>query len=190
MPREALSKSEKRTPQGMFRVNEAELTLLDVARSLSKPEGRKKPLPLMRWVREAATDKAERVLRAAARGADEDALDLERRFARVAALAREAVEGLQELTAVSQVDAAYERLAAILDLVTGDAPAPLEVLPSGERIALRRDDEVVAVLVSEDEARLLEKIEDAVDAELLRQAKAEGGDPIPFREAVAELVRA
>ncbi len=60
------------------------------------------------------------------------------------------------------------------------------VLYRGERIILRRRNKDVAVLISVEDAALLEELEDRIDAEDARKALAEG-EFIPWDEAKKEL---
>ena len=50
----------------------------------------------------------------------------------------------------------------------------------GERIAIGRRNKNLAVLVSVEEAALLEEIEDRMDVKAARKALAAGGTPIPL----------
>ena len=52
----------------------------------------------------------------------------------------------------------------------------------GERIAIARRNKNLAVLVSVEEAALLEELEDRMDVDAARKALAEGGRPIPLRD--------
>ncbi len=57
----------------------------------------------------------------------------------------------------------------------------------GERIAIGRRNKDLAVLISVEDAELLEVLEDLVDAKAVRRALAEKEDPIPWQEAKAHL---
>ncbi|MFB3891965.1 MAG: type II toxin-antitoxin system Phd/YefM family antitoxin [Phycisphaerae bacterium] len=50
----------------------------------------------------------------------------------------------------------------------------------GERITINRRGKAAAVLVSVEDAKLLESLEDAIDTEAARKALKERGKPIPL----------
>lgn len=58
---------------------------------------------------------------------------------------------------------------------------------AGERIVLERHGKDVAALVSIDDLRLLERLEDELDVAAALAAKKEGGKPIPLETLAAEL---
>jgi prevent-host-death family protein len=58
---------------------------------------------------------------------------------------------------------------------------------SGERVILERRGKPVAALVSMEDLKLLERLENDADLRALRRAKQEGGTPIPLKQVVAEL---
>lgn len=62
------------------------------------------------------------------------------------------------------------------------ADALNRVAYSGERVILERRGKGVAALVSMDDLELLEAVEDRIDLEAARQARAEGGKPIPLEQ--------
>ena len=57
----------------------------------------------------------------------------------------------------------------------------------GERVAIGRRSKDLAVLISVQDAELLETLEDLADARVVRQALAEGGESIPWDEAKKRL---
>jgi len=57
----------------------------------------------------------------------------------------------------------------------------------GERIAVGRRNRDLAVLVSLEDAKLLEALEDLEDASAVREALAEGGESISWAEAKKKL---
>ena len=58
---------------------------------------------------------------------------------------------------------------------------------AGERVILQRRGKPVAAIVSMDDIKLLERLEDEADLRAARKARKEGGKPIPFAQVVAEL---
>lgn len=63
----------------------------------------------------------------------------------------------------------------------------IEHAGTGEVTYLTRHGRRVAAVVSVDDAEALERAEDAYLSRLAAQAEAEGGDPIPMADLVAEL---
>lgn len=57
----------------------------------------------------------------------------------------------------------------------------------GERVILERRGKGVAVLVSMDDLAVLEAVEDQIDVKAARQARAEGGKPVPLDKAAKQL---
>lgn len=57
----------------------------------------------------------------------------------------------------------------------------------GERVVVKHNRKPVAVLVSVDDYRLLEKMEDEIDRREIRKVRAEGGKPIPLAEVAKSL---
>lgn len=66
-----------------------------------------------------------------------------------------------------------------------------DVLFKGSRIRVNRRDGVAVVIVSEEDAALLEALEDRFDLETVRKTladmKARGEKPVPWEEAKAHL---
>ncbi|HUG70574.1 MAG TPA: type II toxin-antitoxin system Phd/YefM family antitoxin [Pirellulaceae bacterium] len=60
---------------------------------------------------------------------------------------------------------------------------------AGERIILERHGKPVAALVSMDDIRLIEQLEDESDVKAIRKARKQGGKPIPWEEAKRDLQR-
>jgi len=67
------------------------------------------------------------------------------------------------------------------------ADALNRVAYGGERIVLERRGKGVAALVSMDDLAALEAVEDELDLAAARQAKAEGGRPIPLEQVAERL---
>ena len=57
----------------------------------------------------------------------------------------------------------------------------------GERIIIERRGKGAAVLVSLEDAKLLERLEDRIDVEFARKALKEGGKPIPWEAVKKKL---
>lgn len=57
----------------------------------------------------------------------------------------------------------------------------------GERVTLERRGKPVAVLVSVDDAELLERLEDAADLEAVRKARKQKGKVVPWNKVKKEL---
>jgi prevent-host-death family protein len=80
---------------------------------------------------------------------------------------------------------------SISDIRDNLADALNRVAYRHERIALQRRGKTVAVLISADEAslldRLIEEAEQRIDLEEVRKVRAEGGRPIPLAEVTARL---
>ena len=72
---------------------------------------------------------------------------------------------------------AREKLADILNRVS----------MRGDRIVLHRHGKDVAAVVSVDDLRLLESLEDHLDVEAAREALSEPGERIPWEEVKARL---
>jgi antitoxin (DNA-binding transcriptional repressor) of toxin-antitoxin stability system len=56
-----------------------------------------------------------------------------------------------------------------------------------ERVVLTRRGKRIAALVGLQDLELLERLEDQADLQAARQAKAEGGKPIPLEKIMSEL---
>jgi prevent-host-death family protein len=67
------------------------------------------------------------------------------------------------------------------------ADAINRVAYGGERVVLERRGKAVAVLVSVEDAELLERLETDADLNAVRKARKEGGKPIPLQQVAAEL---
>ena len=67
------------------------------------------------------------------------------------------------------------------------ADALNRVAYGGERVILMRRSKKVAALVSMEDLALLEKMENDLDVQAAKQARAEGGKPIPLAEIKARL---
>ena len=80
---------------------------------------------------------------------------------------------------------------SISDIRDNLADALNRVAYRHERIALQRRGKTVAVLISADEAGLLERLieeeEQRIDLEAVRKARTEGGRPIPLDEVASRL---
>lgn len=70
-----------------------------------------------------------------------------------------------------------ERLSDVLD----------DVAVRGERVVIQRHGKDAAVMISADDARLLEALEDRYDVEAAREALSEAGDRLPWAEVKARL---
>lgn len=57
----------------------------------------------------------------------------------------------------------------------------------GERLVLQRHDKDIAALVSIDDLRLLQELEDRLDAEAARQALRESDELVPYAQIREEL---
>ena len=57
----------------------------------------------------------------------------------------------------------------------------------GERVVIHRHGKDVAVLISTDEAVLLEMLEDLSDIRAAKEALSEGGEPVSIEEVKKEL---
>ena len=57
----------------------------------------------------------------------------------------------------------------------------------GERVVLKRRAKGVAAMVSMEDLKLLEELEDRADVDAARRARKEGGKPIPLAQMEAEL---
>ncbi len=57
----------------------------------------------------------------------------------------------------------------------------------GERVVLKRRAKGVAAVVSMEDLRLLEELEDQADVKAAQKAHKEGGKPIPLSQVEAEL---
>lgn len=67
------------------------------------------------------------------------------------------------------------------------ADAINRVAYAGERVVLERRGKPVAVLVSVDDAELLEQLENEADLKALRKARKEKGKPVPLAQVKARL---
>ncbi len=67
------------------------------------------------------------------------------------------------------------------------ADALNRVAYSGERIILERRGKAVAALVSMDDLKFLEEIEDRADLKAARKALAQGGKAVPLEKVIREL---
>jgi prevent-host-death family protein len=76
---------------------------------------------------------------------------------------------------------------SIADIRDRLADAINRVAYGGERVVLERRGKPVAVLVSVDDAELLEQLENEADLRAVRKARKEGGKAMPLEQVVAEL---
>lgn len=58
---------------------------------------------------------------------------------------------------------------------------------TGERVALTRHGKAVAILIPCEDLKLLEKLEDRLDAEAAKRALAESDERIPFEKVLERL---
>lgn len=67
------------------------------------------------------------------------------------------------------------------------ADAINRVAYAGERVVLERRGKPIAVLVSVDDAELLEQLENDADLKAVRKARKEKGKPVPLAKVKARL---
>jgi len=72
-------------------------------------------------------------------------------------------------------------------IAASKVPTALRRAARGQRVIVQRRGKDVAALVPFEDLELLERIEDEVDLAAIRQALAEGGDPIPWEKVKADL---